>query len=294
MAFDPVVPIGNNVSIQPADFRRAVVGSTMAHDSHQLAVRTGVISGFAVGTSGTSVVVTQGCGVVTPAQSTNGSYFVSAASSTVGTLATRHTSYDRIDLVGIAVRDGSVDASGKYVAEVSVTTGTASPSPATPAVPTGVLPLAEVRVRAAGGLSVTDIREYTAAAGGVIPVINTNAPTGTSLRPGQPIYVTKQGALLLWTGSTWRQVAYSDELPRVPQIAAGKILAGGAGQYTKVVSLPAGRFQSPPVVTATIEGAAGAVGWNTPKVFGVSSSQFSLFVDTGSQVTVNWIATDAG
>ena len=32
MAFDPVLPIGNSVAIQPADFRRAAVGNTMTHD----------------------------------------------------------------------------------------------------------------------------------------------------------------------------------------------------------------------------------------------------------------------
>jgi hypothetical protein len=149
-------------------------------------------------------------------------------------------------------------------------------------------------VRYTGGVVVSDIREYTSAAGGVIPIVGTNAPSGYALRPGTPIYVTRQNAFLVWTGSTWKQLSYKDELPRVPQMAAGSVTAGGYGNYTKVVPFPAGRFQSPPVVVTTINSASGAVGWNTPKVYNVTATEFSVFVDTGAQVTVNWIATDNG
>ena len=294
MAFDPVLPIGNNIPVQPADFRRAAVGATMTHDTHTNACRSGVISGFAVSASGSNVLVSSGCGVVTPAQSTNGSYWVSSSASNTVTLAAKHPSYDRIDLIGIKVEDGSVDSSGRYQTVAVAISGTASPAPSAPAVPTGVLPLAEARVRPAGGIVISDIREYTAAAGGVIPVVGTNAPSGFALRPGTPIYVTKQSAFLVWTGSTWRQLSYKDETPRVPQIAAGSVLAGGYGNYTKVVPLPPGRFQSPPVVVTTINSASGAVGWNTPKVFNVTATEFSVFVDTGAQVSINWVATDNG
>ena len=294
MAFDPVVPIGNSVPIQPADFRRAAVGSTMTHDTHTNACRAGVISGFSVSASGGNVLVSSGCGVVTPSQSTNGSYWVSSSASNTVTLAAKHPSYDRIDLVGIKVEDGSVDSSGRYQTVAVAIGGTASPAPTAPAAPAGVLPLAEARVRSAGGVVVSDIREYTSAAGGVIPVVGTNAPSGYALRPGTPIYVTKQNAFLVWTGSTWKQLSYKDELPRVPQMAAGSVIAGGYGNYTKVVPFPAGRFQSPPVVVTTINSASGAVGWNTPKVYNVTATEFLLFVDTGAQVTVNWIATDNG
>ena len=294
MALDPVVPIGNNIPIQPADFRRAAVGSTMTHDTHTNACRAGVVSGFLVSPSGGNVLVSSGCGVVTPSQSTNGSYWVSSSSSNTVTLAAKHPSYDRVDLGGRRIIKKSVDSSGRYQAVPVAIGGTASPAPVAPAVPTGVLPLAEARVRSAGGVIISDIREYTSAAGGVIPVVGTNAPSGFALRPGTPIYVTKQNAFLIWTGSTWRQLAYKDETPRVPQIAAGSVLAGGYGNYTKVVPLPPGRFQAPPIVTVTINSAAGSVGWNTPKVYNVTATEFSVFVDTGSQVSVNWIATDNG
>jgi hypothetical protein len=219
---------------------------------------------------------------------------VSSSSSNTVTLAAKHPSYDRIDLIGIKVEDGSVDSSGRYQTVAVAVGGTASPAPVAPAVPAGVLPLAEARVRSSGGVVVSDIREYTAAAGGVIPVIGTNAPSGYALRPGTPIYVTKQNAFLVWTGSVWKQLSYKDELPRVPQMAAGYVIAGGYGNYTKVVPFPAGRFQSPPVVVVTINSASGAVGWNTPKVYNVTATEFSVFVDTGAQVTINWIATDNG
>lgn len=294
MAFDPVLPIGNNVAIQPADFRRAAVGNTMTHDAHTNAVRAGVSSGFAVSVSGSSAVISSGCAVITPALSTNGSYWVSSGSSNTVGIPTKHATYDRIDVVGLRVLDGSADSSGKYEAAATVVQGTASPSPQAPSLPTGVLPLAELRVRSAGGISATDIREYTAAAGGVIPVINTDAPSGSALRVGTPIYVTKQGSYLVWTGSSWRRLAYADEMPKVPQIAAGSVLVGGPNSYTKVVPFPPGRFRNPPVVVTTINSPAGNVGWNTPKVFNVTASEFSLFVETGAQVAVNWVATDNG
>ena len=294
MAFDPVLPIGNNVAIQPADFRRAAVGNTMTHDAHTNAARAGVSSGFAVSVSGSSAVISAGCAVVTPALSTNGSYWVSSGSSNTVSIPTKHTTYDRVDVVGLKVLDGSADSSGRYEAAATVVPGTASPSPQAPTLPTGVLPLAELRVRSAGGISATDIREYTAASGGVIPVINTDAPSGQSLRPGTPIYVTKQGSYLVWTGLAWRRLAYADEMPKVPQIAAGRVLVGGPGSYTKVVPFPPGRFRNPPVVVATGSSPAGNVGWNTPKVFDVTASEFSMFVETGAQVAVNWVATDNG
>ena len=294
MVFDPVLPIGNNVAVQPADFRRAALGNTMTHDAHTNAVRAGVSSGFAVSVSGSSAVISAGCAVITPALSTNGSYWISSGSSNTVTIPTKHATYDRIDVVGLRVLDGSADSSNKYEAAATVVQGTASPSPQAPALPTGVLPLAELRVRTDGGVFATDIREYTAAAGGVIPVINTDAPSGSSLRPGTPIFVTKQGSYLVWTGSSWRRLAYADEMPRVPQIAAGSALVGGPGSYTKVVPFPPGRFRNPPVVVATIASPAGNVGWNTPKVFNVTVSEFSVFVETGAQVAVNWVATDNG
>lgn len=294
MAFDPVLPIGNNVAIQPADFRRAAVGNTMTHDMHTNSVRAGVSSGFAVSVSGSSAVISAGCAVITPSLSTNGSYWVSSGSSNTVSVPTKHATYDRIDIVGLRVLDGSADSSGKYEAAATVVQGTASPSPQAPTPPTGVLPLAELRVRSAGGISATDIREYTAAAGGVIPVINTNAPSGSALRVGTPIYVTKQGSYLVWTGSAWRRLAYADEMPKVPQIAAGSTLVGGPGSYTKVVPFPPGRFRNPPIVVATVNSPAGNVGWNTPKVFNVTASEFSVFVETGAQVAVNWVATDNG
>ena len=294
MAFDPVLPMGNGVAVQPADFRRAAVGNTMTHDAHTNAVRAGVSSGFAVSVSGSSAVISAGCAVVTPALSANGSYWVSAGSSNTVSIPTKHATYDRIDVVGLIVLDGSADSSGKYEAAATVVPGTASPSPQVPSLPTGVLPLAELRVRSAGGISATDIREYTAAAGGVIPVINTDAPSGSALRVGTPIYVTKQGSYLVWTGTTWRRLAYADEMPKVPQIAAGSVLVGGPGSYTKVVAFPPGRFRNPPIVVTTINSPAGNIGWNTPKVFNVTASEFSMFVETGAQVAVNWVATDNG
>lgn len=291
MAMDPVVPIGGNVEVQPADFRRAVIGSTMAHDSSFVACRAGVVSGFSVTQSGVGVSVAPGCAVVTPRDSGNGSYWVSLGTAERIPLQAHHQTYARVDLIVIRVYDSSVDSSGKYVAAAEVVAGTPAPSPVTPAVPSGALLLATVNTANNGVISITDNREYTSATGGVIPVSG-SFPGGAAIRPGQVVFRRDLRELYVWSGSAWEKVSQTGGLPKVPGMASGTVTVGINGAQTVNVPLPSGRFNSPPIVVACINSGSGDVNWNAVKVYNVTRTSFGVFSNTGSAAPVNWIAME--
>ncbi len=189
-------------------------------------------SGFAVGTSG-DVVVDQGCGAVTPAQSTNGSYFCIGSQLHCGYLVTRHTSYDRIDLV-VAERVGSVDASGRYAAEVPALARLRLARPLL----SSLLSSCWLRFGSGGWRPVTDIQQ---------PLVWCYSGNRYHVRQAlllSAVIWRHEAGGSLWTGSTWKQVAYrtSAQGPTELRLKTRR----GCGQYTKVVPLPwQGRFQSP-------------------------------------------------
>lgn len=291
MAMDPVVPIGGNVEVQPADFRRSVIGSTMVHDSSFVACRAGVVSGLSVTQSGVGVSVAPGCAVVTPRDSNNGSYWVSLGAAERLPLQAHHQTYGRVDLIVIRVYDSSVDSSGKYTAVAEVVAGTPAPSPVTPATPAGALLLATVTTSNNGTISIMDNRQYTSATGGVIPVSG-GYPTGSAIRPGQMIFRQDLRELHVWSGSAWEKVSQQGGLPRVPAMASGTATIGTGGSQTAVVSFPSKRFARPPVVVACINSGSGDVNWNAVKVYNVTNTSFGIFSNTGSAAPVNWIAME--
>lgn len=291
MAMDPVIPIGGNVEVQPADFRRSVIGSTMAHDSSFVACRAGVVSGLSVTQSGVGVSVAPGCAVVTPRDSNNGSYWASLGSAERLPLQAHHQTYGRVDLIVVRVYDSSIDSSGKYVAAVEVVAGTPAPSPVTPATPSGALLLATVHTSNNGTISIGDNRQYTAATGGVIPVSG-GYLTGSAIRPGQMVFRRDLEELYVWSGSAWEKVSQQGGLPRVPAMASGTVVVGVGGSKTAVVSLPSGRFTNAPIVVACINSGSGDANWNAVKVYNVTNTSFGVFSNTGAVVPVNWIAME--
>jgi hypothetical protein len=291
MAMDPVIPIGGNVEVQPADFRRAVIGSTMAHDRSFVACRAGVVSGLSVTQSGVGVSVAPGCAVVTPRDSNNGSYWVSLGNVERLPLQAHHQTYDRVDLIVIRVYDSSVDSSGKYVAAAEVVAGTPAPSPVTPSTPSGALLLATVYTSNNGTISIGDNREYTSTVGGVIP-ISSSFPSGAAVRPGQMVFLRDRRELYVWSGSAWEKVSQQGGLPKVPAMASGTVTVGTGGSQTAVVQFPYGRFSSTPIVVACINSGSGDVNWNAVKVYNVTNTSFGVFSNTGLAAPINWIAME--
>lgn len=291
MAMDPVIPIGGNVEVQPADFRRAAVGSTMAHDTSFTACRAGVVSGLSVTQSGVGVSVAPGCAVVTPRESSNGSYWVSLGTAERVPLQAHHQTYARVDIVVARVYDSSIDSSGRYVAALEVVAGTPAPSPQAPVVPSGALLLATVSTANNGVVSIMDERRYTSSVGGVIPSSG-SFPSGAAIRPGQIVFRNDLRELYVWSGSSWDKVSQPGGLPRVPAMASGTVTTGGSGAKTQTVLLPTGRFSSTPIVVACVNSGSGDANWNAVRVYNVTNTQFGLFVNSGTTVPVNWIAME--
>ena len=215
MALDPVLPISgdaaNPVAVSAQQWRRLDVGTTMAHDLHDVAARAGVCAGLSATVVGTSVTVSAGSAIITPTVGANGSYRVSVASAESLPLTARDATYTRHDLVVLRVYDADTDASGQWLAKVEVVTGTPSASPAAPPTPSGTLALWTVVVPPTGTITAVDIRTWTSALGGVITGRSSEIPSGPSLRAGQVFYESNTGRLYVWSGTAWKRYLATDE-----------------------------------------------------------------------------------
>ena len=241
MALDPVLPIagpaGNPVAVTAAQWRRLDVGSTMMHETHDVAVRSGVCAGLGATVSGMTVTVVPGSALVTPAVTTNGSYRVSVGSATALTLNARDATYTRQDLIVLQVQDSEIDGSGQYLGSLVAVAGTPSAAPAPPAVPTGTLPLWVAVVPPSGTVTLVDRRQYTSSLGGVLTCTSTTRPTGASVRPGQLIYETDTGIVRVWTGTAWGVVQNTTDTGWVTLTPAGSLAAYNMLQARRVGSV---------------------------------------------------------
>lgn len=126
------------------------------------------------------------------------------------TFSDGNASNPRIDLVHLRVRDDFIDAGGQTKADIEVLEGTPAASPVAPTLPACSIPLYQVRVNAGvsagnGGINSnpgwtaarTDVRWYTCASGGILPV----GGSWSGTYPGQYRDNTQ---LERWTGSAWK------------------------------------------------------------------------------------------
>lgn len=155
-------------------------------------------------TPGGAITVAPGEGVLdvqTPVAT--GSYFVSSdANDTSLTLAARHATLDRNDIVSIRVDDNDVDSSGARQAIPVYTQGTAGGgAPATPARCFRLGTILVPSVANGGATAVTMDQSFTAALGGILPVTAaTNPSVGYDM---QAIGETDTSVLKLSDGSAW-------------------------------------------------------------------------------------------
>lgn len=75
-----------------------------------------------------------------------------------------------------------------------------------------------------------------------------------------------------------------------PPTAAGTVSGGGSSATVLNVTFPSGRFTAPPVVVVTLASASGAHNWNAPRVYNITATGCSLFVNNGASATYNWVA----
>ena len=302
MALDPVLPMSNGstpspITISAAQFRRLDVASTMAHDLHDLSTRAGVCSGFVASVSGLTVTVGVGSAIVTPSNTANGSYRVAAGTPTALTLGARNATYSRRDLVVLRVSDGSVDSSGKWVAELVAIPGLASATPIDPVPLVGDLILARAIVPPTGNVTMVDRRDHTASLGGVIPCLSTARPSGPSLRAGQQIFESDTGRVQVWTGTAWRDNTVPPTLPAAMASGIVTLTVSASAGATAVVTFPAGRFAAPPIVQATK--ASSGLAKFVPYVIGITASQCTIGLYSGdgtsgnASIPVAWLAMSA-
>lgn len=141
-------------------------------------------------------------------QSANqGSYGVTSDAATALTVATAHGTYGRIDLVVVRVRD-SYYSGVDNGAVIEIVTGTASASPAAPALPANALALATVTVGAGvtsiNSGNITDQRRRAYTEGATAVCTSSTRPSAPTV--GQVICETDTGNVLVWYGNTtgWR------------------------------------------------------------------------------------------
>lgn len=116
--------------------------------------------------------------------------------------------YPRIDVVIAHVYDAVDDSGTLNQWALEVVEGTAAAVPVAPALPTNCIALAQVAVAANASTvtnaNITDLRTYTVALGGTLPVVSTAKPSQPY--KGQVIYNTDTGQVQVYNGTSWQAV----------------------------------------------------------------------------------------
>lgn len=208
----PTSPWFVNSALDPAELRYSLSALLGRSPTDLIDAETGVLpsgdTAFTPTSNGTSaaprVSVNRGFAVV---HNTGGTYIVTLPAATNVPL-TAPASNPRIDVLCARVRDTDVDGSGVKAFELLTVDGAPAASPAAPAVPAGHLPLYDIRVASSGqggGLTITDRRTWTRAAGGVRYCPDTALARAGSY-PGD-LRVRANGQIDVWVGTTWLVVA---------------------------------------------------------------------------------------
>jgi hypothetical protein len=161
--------------------------------------------------SGSTITIGLHAALVSPTWATvTGSYQVALTVAETKTLTPADATNPRKDIVIGRVYDNDEFASGFRKYEADYIAGTAGPSPSEPAVPTGAIRLATIDVPASGGGSpvVTTNYQFTAAAGGVLPV-RTTAERDAIVNPheGQMVWRLDKGWIDYRHSGAWRSLA---------------------------------------------------------------------------------------
>ena len=199
-------------------WRQAMVGGTFAHTTHPVAAMPGVVAGLEVsGTGKAQVTVAAGTCVVTPSDTTRGSYLVSSDVPAAVALTPADSVYSRRDRIVVRIRDTTFgDATTS--ATIEAVTGVASVSPTNPPIPDGCLHLADITVSPSSDSApavATDYRTWTSAIGGAMAGTRTVRQSlgQAHLRPGQTFTETndspgasppgRKGQTWRWNGAAW-------------------------------------------------------------------------------------------
>ena len=164
--------------------------------------------GLSVQLAGSTVTVKAGVAAVDPAlTSAQGPYWAALPADETFTLAAADPTNPRKDLVILRVYDHDEDGSGLRLARSEYLAGTASPSPALPALPAGSIRLASLDVPATPGTPVVNLDgPYTVAPGGLLPVRSAVDQDGLDEYPGLFVYRIDTRTARVWDGTAWRSL----------------------------------------------------------------------------------------
>ena len=205
----------------PANAYRMINGAAFMRSgaagvSGQVQARSGVLgykSLKVAASSGLTVSVASGAGVLQGSGATQGPYvLVNNADDTI-TLNTANATLARKDAVVARVYDltDGVGGNGNQWI-IDKVTGTPAASPVLPSIPTDAMLLAEVNVLAAASTitsgNIVDRRVFTVTIGGILPTASTALPTDPA--PGQMVFYTDTTTLNYWTGTAWRGVGATE------------------------------------------------------------------------------------
>lgn len=202
-----------NTALQSNEARFALAALVGRSPSDLIAAETGVLpsgdAAFQPTSNGTStapkVSVDRGFCVV---QTAAGGTYICTWPTAQPVSLTAPASNPRIDTLCARVRDTDVDSSGVKLFELITVDGTPAASPVAPAIPSGYLPLYDIRVGStaqSGALTITDRRTYTRGAGGIRYCPDWDLGRNGSY-PGD-LRVRANGAIDAWLGSSWITVA---------------------------------------------------------------------------------------
>lgn len=243
----PDSPFGCDGCTYEANAWRTLVVSGLTTMTGSAQVYSGVLAGGGsmqvTAPGGMSVQQATGyCVIASSSASTYGGYITGLYTSGALTVATSDPTNPRIDVVCVTVTD---EGSSSSAAQVQIITGTPASSPSAPAIPNATpnssLALAQITVPAGAtsilSSNITDVRIYTTANGGIIPVPSV---TGTVPAGHNGMYIHDRATNRLWhnptAGPTQPLV-----LPWAPVVAA---FTSAKGSVTNQVTLLSASFTS--------------------------------------------------
>lgn len=205
-----VLAVGNNNTTQE-DHRRLIAGLTTAAGSS--AHRAGLFpsSASAAITNVSAMVAGIGAFKAIVPNPAGGSYLVNSDSTINVTFDPGEAGVARTDRIIVRVYNNSQDASGKDGAFVEYLKGQSSGAGS--AVPSNAILLYDIPVPAGastgnGGINFTaiadDVRFYTVASGGIIPVSDPVNIGVSNPYEGQAVYVKDIDAIYIFDGAVWR------------------------------------------------------------------------------------------
>lgn len=159
--------------------------------------------------------------------STQGAYTYALDSVITRSIPAAHATLSRTDLIAVRIRDASIDTSGQRDGDVVVVPGTAGAG--VPAMPIDATYIEIGRVVVGAAVTsivsgnIADKRQFTAAAGGVIPCGSANEPVPTLSALGQPSYRTDRG---------WLRYSDGTNAQTIPRVLGGTQWTGTGNFFT--------------------------------------------------------------